>query len=390
MQQPTEKPLKVYLRERYGSSTQKLVRQHENSLHRRAQCSNCHIFNMRCRDEGVIPASLRIKPPVKTRQGYRIAECASRAFLSARIRETYLRKHELTSKVNMLQGGLGTELSTADYQKVMNFSYRAAERTHNETKRTQILKLERLANHRSRRWDLHPEGLERWVINLTDRTLTPAQEDVLKLGLNFAPAPSKLPLTDTMATVESGARKLTPEDADDLRGRVCEILRHAKVQRSNLTKEQRTVLKELRGLEDEAILPADKGNATVMMRRCDYDGKMEEMLGTGTYRKLRGDPTATQENRLSRKLKGLEKNGEIRNALYNKLRPTGSQPPRIYGLPKIHKPDIPLRPFVSCIGSPTYQLSKHITSLISPLAGHTSSHFRTIKAWEFNFHVTAT
>ena len=51
--------------------------------------SNRHIVNMRCRDEGVIRT--RIKPPVKTRTGYRIAERASRAFLSARIRETYLR-----------------------------------------------------------------------------------------------------------------------------------------------------------------------------------------------------------------------------------------------------------------------------------------------------------
>ena len=133
-----------------------------------------------------------------------------------------------------------------------------------------------------------------------------------------------------MAAVESGARRLTPEDADDLRGHVCGILRYVKVPRSNLTKEKRTALKELRGLEDEVILPAEKGNATVMMRRCDYNGQMEEILGTGTYRKLRGDPTATQENRLSRKLKGLEKNGEITNALYNRLRPTGSQPPRIY------------------------------------------------------------
>ena len=70
-----------------------------------------------------------------------------------------------------------------------------------------------------------------------------------------------------------------------------------------------------RRLEDEVILPADKGNAMVMMR-CDYDGKTE-MLGTSTYGKLRGDPTATQENRLSCKLKGLEKNGEITSALYN-------------------------------------------------------------------------
>ena len=59
---------------------------------------------------------------------------------------------------------------------------------------------------------------------------------MLKLGLIFAPALSKLPLTDTMAAVESGARRRSPEDADDLRGRVCGILRRVKVPRSNLTK----------------------------------------------------------------------------------------------------------------------------------------------------------
>ena len=41
---------------------------------------------------------------------------------------------------------------------------------------------------------------------------------VLKLGLNFAPAPSKLPLTDT----------------NDLRGHVCGILRRVMVPRSKL------------------------------------------------------------------------------------------------------------------------------------------------------------
>ena len=62
--------------------------------------------------------------------------------------------------------------------------------------------------------------------------------------------------------------------------------------------------------------------------------------------------------------------------MYNRLRPTGSQPPRIYGLPKIHKPDVALKLTVLCVGSPTYQLSKYITPLISPLAGHTSSHVK--------------
>ena len=89
----------------------------------------------------------------------------------------------------------------------------------------------------------------------------PAQEDVLKLGLNFVPAPSKLPFTDTMAAVQSGARRLSPEGADDLRGRVCGILRRSKVPKSNLTEDQRTALKEIKKLKDKVILPADKGNS---------------------------------------------------------------------------------------------------------------------------------
>ena len=43
----------------------------------------------------------------------------------------------------------------------------------------------------------------------------------------------------------------------------------------------------------------------------------------------------------------------------------------IYGLPKIHKKEVPLRPIVSCIQSPSYDLSKYIASIISPLAGKT-------------------
>ena len=139
-------------------------------------------------------------------------------------------------------------------------------------------------DRRDKHRGLRPQGLERWVVNLTDRSLSKSQEDILKLGLNFAPAPTKLPVVDTIAAVEEKARQLSEEDAEDLRGRVCGILRHAKPPKDNLTKEQRKALKELRSQEDEAILPADKGNATVMITREDYDRKMRGMLDTATYK----------------------------------------------------------------------------------------------------------
>ena len=99
------------------------------------------------------------------------------------------------------------------------------------------------------------------MVNLTDRPLTEPQREVLRLGLNFVPVPTKLPLVDTISVVEEGAQQLKEEDAEDLRGRVCGVLRHAKPPKDNLTKEQKKALKELRSLEDEVILPADKGNA---------------------------------------------------------------------------------------------------------------------------------
>ena len=39
----------------------------------------------------------------------------------------------------------------------------------------------------------------------------------------------------------------------------------------------------------------------------------------------------------------------------------------MFGLPKIHKDNVPLRPIMSAIGSPTYELSKYLANILSPL-----------------------
>ena len=51
----------------------------------------------------------------------------------------------------------------------------------------------------------------------------------------------------------------------------------------------------------------------------------------------------------------------------------------IYRSPKIHTLHVPLKPIGSCIGAPSYRLSKHIASDISPLDRKTSSHVLKLK-----------
>ena len=310
----------------------------------------------------MIPTSLKIKPPVTMREGYKIAKRASRSFLSACIRETYKKKCELDNRISTVPVRMEIELSTHDYQKVMQLSHTAADKTNAKTKLNQLQKLGKLIQHQDKKIELHPQGLDRWVVNLTNRHLTPSQEGVLKLGLNFAPAPTKFRLIDIVAAVDKGARKLKGMEAEDLCEWVRGILRHAKLPKDDLTKEQRKALKELRQI-DELILLADKGNATVLMTRENYDTKMRGMIETATYRRLGKDPTITQENRISRKLKDLEKCEELPSTLYSRLRPSECQVPRIYGLPKVHKTGVPLRPIVTCIGFPSYKLSQHIAPL---------------------------
>ena len=54
---------------------------------------------------------------------------------------------------------------------------------------------------------------------------------------------------------------------------------------------------------------------------------------------------------------------------YSKIKPRHKRPPRIYGLPKIHKPEIPLRPIVLCVNTFAYDLSAHLADILSPLTG---------------------
>ena len=55
------------------------------------------------------------------------------------------------------------------------------------------------------------------------------------------------------------------------------------------------------------------------------------------------------------------------------LIPTKDITPRIYGLPKIHKEGVPLWPIVNTIGSPTYELAKHLAKVLGLLVGNTDS-----------------
>ena len=96
-------------------------------------------------------------------------------------------------------------------------------------------------------------------------------------------------------------------------------------------------------------------------------------MSEGSYTPLKKDPTRSMEQRLNELLKDLERKGELPNKTRRRLNRNNSTPPQIYGLPKVHKDRVSLRPVVSTIGSFAYPLAKKLARILSPLVGKTES-----------------
>ena len=171
-----------------------------------------------------------------------------------------------------------------------------------------------------------------------------------------------LSIKEIVSSTESLSRRLDRVTGTKLREEVKRCLDRAK---SNLSGRERDALRSLQRDDSIVVLPADKGNATVVMDRTSYNSKMMELLSDGSYKVLNRNPTTGIEKRVEDNLKKVFRNGHLEEALYKRLVPKST--------PKVHKPLVPLRPIVCMIGSATYNLARELTRMFNPLTGRTSS-----------------
>jgi hypothetical protein len=251
-------------------------------------------------------------------------------------------------------------------------------KTTDDTKRRQVKKFDALF---TKQMNLR-QPCDRQVVNLSSKKLNTSQISVLSRGLNFAPAPKSVPTAHFIANIEAGIKKAGLEEkvAEKARMNVIGAISRAKMPPRNILPLEYKALRDLARDEEILVLPADKGKATVIMDKTDYDAKMNEMLqDEQTYRPIAKDPTPSLEKRMNSKLLELKKAQRLPDDIYSRLRSSAGRTPLFYGLPKIHKDNVPLRPIVSFVSSPTYQLSKYLSNLLYPLVGMTDSHVSNSK-----------
>ena len=124
--------------------------------------------------------------------------------------------------------------------------------------------------------------------------------------------------------------------------------------------------------EKVMILPADKGKCLVVMDREDYINKMEEKLkDETTYKRIEEDPTSKIKEALAKQLDKIKEEKQIDQKNYFRLFPTKEKIPRMYGQPKVHKQNYPLREIVDSTGSVTKEIDKYISKILLKYVGKT-------------------
>lgn len=108
------------------------------------------------------------------------------------------------------------------------------------------------------------------------------------------------------------------------------------------------------------LTKADKSNATVVIPKVDYDGKMQNFIRS-ELTEIERDPTPQFQLKTKKFLS--ETDSLFDNFQKRTLVTMNPRPPKLYGLIKNHKENLPIRPVVSYINSPTHKLGTKVNSL---------------------------
>ena len=158
--------------------------------------------------------------------------------------------------------------------------------------------------------------------------------------------------------------------------KLCEIEAAAKRHAKNVKKtpSDKGVAKAREYLNDKGLLavPFDKGVGFCAKKKETYEKNLKDSLQAEQFseRKNLTDSVIMKiEKDINKDLLAMKKKDEISEALYTRLRSTGAQPARLYGLEKVHKLGTPLRPVLSLPGSSYDNLNKLLAKYFDEIEG---------------------
>jgi hypothetical protein len=209
------------------------------------------------------------------------------------------------------------------------------------------------------------------VINLSTHQLSEDQHILLGFALNFSLPPSQRDTIATATCFENFTFRYRDQliNPDLIRGAAIPFLASLSKHHYLLPKRFNRSMQELRQNDDIVVFPADKGGKVVILDTTDYKQKAINLLSDDNiYQQVTRDPTSAFNSKFRKTVKELA-NDCPDPAFFNTFLKTYASLPYMYGIPKLHKDNCPLRPIISTVGSCLHALASWLASTLSPYLG---------------------
>jgi len=260
---------------RYGPGVSNQLSEFEQMHLKLARHTNHLTFLTKCKNENLIPTGFILKSPFSSFKASKIMSAASKSLIIERIdhhrKEKRILKASIENKKCELAELIGSEFQNI-FQSIQN-------RFDKETESIKLKQKEKFARlNPIKTIDLSEKvnqtnDANKNVVNLSSRNLTPCEISVLNKGLNFSVVPKSVKALDFVTGIESAVSQLPEDQGDRFRSEASLLLNKIPVPKPNLSKEENQAVSILGKDDAIKILPADKGNATVVLDAVTYKEK---------------------------------------------------------------------------------------------------------------------
>ncbi|XP_072406260.1 uncharacterized protein [Chiloscyllium punctatum] len=345
----------------YRRETLRQARKWESCANRLSTTYEQLQFLHECRKNRILPPCVRYRPPVNNPQARDTARQNGLRMIQVMITDAHSRLHKYRQEIAR-QKSLISKTTNQEWTRTTEQAVTIGQNRTTHRKKTALKEKTAKLTHKEEDTTTHT-----WVRNLSHRQLTDTERTILAKGLNYNHRDAKT--ADFLAALEYTLRNngLTEKTQQTVRQSIVPLITR-KRQTHNLNTKEREALKSLRNDKNIIILTTDKGRMTVILDKAEKMQKAQQLLAdTNTYQKKEFDPTPQLPNRINNTLRNLQKNGQITRSDLQRMEPESNNTPRSYGLPKVHKPDITLRPIVSLPGTPSHKLAKELQQKLKHL-----------------------
>ena len=279
-----------------------------------------------------------------------------------------------------LKSSLRSAVSHLDFSHLSNCIERVNTNSIDKIKHVHSLKLKNLGYSDV---TIPPDKV---IFNFSSRVLNDEEKKLLSKGLNFAFVFNKLRVDSHFLTFERLFTALQAHTFYDNnpKGYSYDYFKSSLKQLAMstfynykpesqylLSKDEHCILKNLANDKSIVIMKPDKGNGVVLLDKSVYLEKMNLILSDSNKFKVVDNDhfisIVQLEDKVNRVINKLSESGCFTKEVSRSLKATGSNPGRLYGLPKVHKDNYPLRPILSAIGTANYDIAKFLVPILAPL-----------------------